>query len=100
MSCCVPTELWRKKALMLSKRGNIETELLLVNYVENLQNPTAQKRILLEAFLNENDQDLFNWLVHPRAERKSNLPDLQQSQPSKYKALINEIQDYYLNSNS
>ena len=92
MSCCVPTELWRKKALMMSKRGNIETELLLINYVENLQNPSAQKRILLESFLNENDQNLFNWLIHP-TDNKGN-----QNIPKHFTPLIKEIRHYYLNS--
>lgn len=97
MSCCVPTELWRKKALMLSKRGNIETELLLVKYIEDLASPTAQKRILLEQFLNENDQNLFNWLIHPD-EAVNGVSDALNEVPTHYKALITEIRDYYLNS--
>lgn len=91
MSCCVPTDLWRKKALVLSKRGNIETELLLTNYVESLSRPTPQKRLLLEAFLNENDQALFNWLL------KGEGSEIEM--PGHYQSLIREIRDNYLNSN-
>lgn len=91
MSCCVPTDLWRKKALVLSKRGNIETELLLTSYVESLSRPTPQKRLLLEAFLNENDQTLFNWLL------KGEGSEIEM--PGHYQSLIREIRDNYLNSN-
>ncbi len=91
MSCCVPTDIWRKKAQMLCKRGNLETELLLNKYIETLQSPTAQKRILLEAFLNESDQNLFNWLLDPEQARQA---------PSKYLGIIAEIRNTYIDKQS
>ncbi len=93
MSCCVPTDLWRKKALTLSKRGNLETELLLISYIENLSRPSVQKRLLLEAFLNENDQSLFDWLIKSDNSQNSDIP-------RHYRPLISEIRDNYLNSNA
>lgn len=93
MGCCVPTDFWRKKAIMLCKRGNIETELLLIRYLEDLDNPTAQKRILLEDFLNQSDQNLFNWLIHANYMENNEIPN-------HFKPLITEIRDNYLNSNN
>lgn len=87
MSCCVPTDIWRKKAQMLCKRGNLETELLLNKYIDTLQSPTAQKRILLEAFLNESDQNLFKWLLDPEQAKQA---------PPEYQSIIAEIRNTYI----
>lgn len=84
---------WRKKALFLAKRGNIESELLIVAYVESLdQMPSTQQSRLLEQFLHENDQNLFCWLMkfNPKA------PHEDVTIPKEYQSLIDEIRANYL----
>lgn len=89
--CC---EIWRKPLLFLCKRGNLETELLLVNYITTLsQRPSPETLQLIEQFLHESDQDLFHWLLKTSAKR-SLVPD---TPPAQYQPLIKEIRANYLN---
>jgi len=84
---------WRKKALFLAKRGNIESELLIVAYIDSIgQMPSAQQTSLIEQFLHENDQNLFCWLMkfNPKAPLES------VTIPSEYQPLIEEIRSNYL----
>lgn len=94
MSCCVPTDIWRDKALL--QLDSLEPELTenLRPYILHLNSPTAQQRILLQAFLDENPQDLKTWLKAPSDGSKT------VQIPPYYQRLISEIMDNYLNSNN
>ena len=84
---------WRKKALFLAKRGNLESELLLVAYIEELDETVSeQETTLLEALLSENDQNLFCWLMkyNPKAPHDEVIP------PAEYQPLIQTIRANYL----
>ncbi|MDX1351814.1 MAG: hypothetical protein R3254_02305 [Thiomicrorhabdus sp.] len=113
---------WQKRALFLCKRGNLETELLLQNYILSLtppslkpsslkpyflvddevsrhsqhtSSPLMQKIKLIDALLLESEQNLFNWLLHTPT--STSAPST--SPPTRYLQLIQEIRDNYLNSN-
>lgn len=97
------------------KRGNLETELLLIAYVENCIEPTSNQAFnkifnkvstqlqqqseqltLFEALLNESDQALFNWLLpHSLETEKQAVSAI----PAQYRTLIADIRYNYLNSN-
>lgn len=81
------------------KRGNLETELLLVAYLERVIEPSFHQPSELikqfEALLNESDQSLFNWLL-PHSVATENQSD--SMVPAQYRTLITDIRDNYLNS--
>ncbi|MBN2865666.1 MAG: succinate dehydrogenase assembly factor 2 [Thiotrichales bacterium] len=89
------------------KRGNLETELLLIAYIEKLVTQPAERQTCFENLLNESDQALFNWLL-PHTEQQTEVrtkinTDSQQRQsisnvPEQYRTLIADIRDNYLNS--
>ncbi len=86
-------EAKRRKLLFLCKRGNLESELLLIAFIETLDLKTSpEKNRLLESLLDENDQNLLCWLLkhNPQA------PTEKVSIPSEYQALIEEIRLNYL----
>lgn len=87
---------WQKKTLFLCKRGNIETELLLQDYIQSLtpSAPSAQKN-LIDALLNESEQNLFHWLL---GTQNSTIKPVEPV-PDQYLSLISEIRHNYLNSN-
>ena len=97
MSCCVPTDIWREKAysaLAASELKEAEVIQMIHLYIESLERPPAQKRVLLEDFLAEPDSNLRKWL-------EQSSSDLgKQSIPHHYKPLVAEIKDNYLNSNN
>lgn len=85
------------------KRGNLETELLLVAYIEKLADQPAEQIRCFENLLTESDQDLFYWLLP----QSMATQDLQQKPtknkannrvPAQYQNLIADIRDNYLNS--
>lgn len=99
-------EAQRRKMLFLSKRGNLESELLLVAFIEhldlspltesNLPDPnTAQEHknslfktlTLLHCLLAESDQALLSWLLK--------TPQKSTDVPQKYRALIQTIRLNY-----
>lgn len=80
------------------KRGNLETELLLIAYVEKCIKPIfdqSEKTVLFEALLNESDQALFNWLLPHSPETKNQAMSVI---PVQYRTLIADIRNNYLNS--
>ncbi|GKT12412.1 MAG: antitoxin CptB [Thiomicrorhabdus sp.] len=84
---------WRKKALFLAKRGNLESELLLVAYIDSLDQTISTEQIeIFEALLSENDQNLFCWLMefNPKAPNDSVTP------PAEYLSLVKIIRTNYL----
>ncbi len=84
---------WRKKTLFLAKRGNLETELLLTNYIHQLdEHLSKEKANLIRKLLNENDQNLFCWLMafDPKRPHATVLP------PTEYQSLIHKIRTNYL----
>ncbi|VAW47792.1 hypothetical protein MNBD_GAMMA04-1536 [hydrothermal vent metagenome] len=85
-------ENWRRKSLFLAKRGNLESELLLAKYLETLEEISVEKSKIFRAFLSENDQNLFRWLMtfDPKMPREAVRP------PDKYTQLIQEIRENYL----
>ncbi|HIE39916.1 MAG TPA: succinate dehydrogenase assembly factor 2 [Thiomicrorhabdus sp.] len=94
-------EIWRKKSLFLAKRGNLESELLLADYINKLPNRiSSQNAALFREFLEENDQNLFCWLMtfDPRvtANTAQNIPLSSTPPPDKYSTLVKEIRANYL----
>ncbi len=92
---------WRKKSLFLAKRGNLESELLLADYINKLPNNiSSQDAALFRELLEENDQNLFCWLMtfDPRvtANTAQNTPLNSTLPPDKYSALVKEIRANYL----
>ena len=83
---------WRRKSLFLAKRGNLESELLLAKYLDDLTEINIEKAQLFRALLNENDQNLFRWLMtfDPKMPHEAVKP------PDKYLALLQEIRENYL----
>ena len=84
------------------KRGNLETELLLIAYVEKCIKPIfdqqplpSEKIALFEALLNESDQALFNWLLPHSLETENQANS---AIPAQYRTLISDIRNNYLNS--
>ncbi|BBP46042.1 hypothetical protein THMIRHAS_14150 [Thiosulfatimonas sediminis] len=88
-----PFDIWRKRTLFACKRGNIETELLLLAFIQQLNPITNDQQRLIDAFLNENEQDLFHWLIKPI--KSPRLAHHSQA-PQNYHGLISEIQQVYL----
>jgi antitoxin CptB len=86
-------EAWRRKLLFLCKRGNLESELLLIAFVETLNlQISAEKNYLFETLLGENDQNLLCWLLKHNPQAPSEKPEI----PCEYQALIEEIRLNYL----
>ncbi len=86
-------EARRRKLLFLCKRGNLESELLLIAFVETLDlQISPEKNQIFEALLDESDQNLLCWLLkhNPQA------PTEKVGIPSEYQALIEEIRLNYL----
>ncbi|MBO1924026.1 succinate dehydrogenase assembly factor 2 [Thiomicrorhabdus sp. 6S3-12] len=86
-------ELWKKQMRFAAKRGNLETELLLVNFINQLQSYPQEDRQRLQQLLAQNDQDLFCWLLqtseHPN-------PACDDSIPVHFRSLIQQIKTVYL----
>lgn len=86
-------KIWQKRMLFACKRGNLECELLLNHFINQLDSAPASQRLLIEQFLQETEQALFHWLLKP-----INKP--QQAHhtalPAHYRKLISEIQQVYL----
>lgn len=66
------TEIEYKKLLWHSRRGMLELDLLLLPFArETLQDLDEEQLSLYRALLQEQDQDLFAWLIereaHPHA---------------------------------
>lgn len=74
------------KAIRLNcRRGNAESELLLVAYLDHLAEIQDEKELnVLSQLVAENDQDLFQWLMTPV------------TAPEPYQALIERIRQIYL----
>ncbi len=88
---------WRKKSLFLAKRGNLESELLLVKYLQTLPGKiTTQKANLFRELLSENDQNLLNWLIHTESSNPLYSTPPPPKIPHKYFSLIKEIRINYL----
>ena len=86
-------ENWRKKSLFLAKRGNLESELLLVKHLDTLKEGISKEYAqLFRELLDENDQNLFRWLMtfDPKA------PHEVVQSPDKYLSLLQEIRANYL----
>ncbi|GEM_PF-4342491 len=85
-------ENWRRKSLFLAKRGNLESELLLAKYLDDLKEITTEKAALFRMLLDENDQNLFRWLMtfDPKMPHEAIRP------PDKYLTLLQEIRENYL----
>lgn len=90
-------ENWCKKTLFLAKRGNLESELLLVDYINKLPYAISNKNaVLFREFLAENDQNLFCWLMRFDPKATSNVPSHSTLPPPKYLSLVKEIRANYL----
>ncbi len=94
-------EVWKKQALFLCKRGNLETELLLKNYInsikislpiDNNNKNIKQKTQLIDQLFLESEQNLFHWLLNSQPSSTNPVLDV----PEHYLQLITEIRDNYL----
>ncbi len=78
----LPRELWLKRLTYRSwHRGCKETDLVLGNYCsQKLETMDSGALALFEAFLDEDDADIWNWLTEktpcPKAEYSGLLDDL------------------------
>lgn len=78
-------ELELKTLRMNCRRGNAEAEILLMPYTYAPQvQEDEQERELFAKFLQENDQNLFIWLMNP------------DTADEPYHSLIQRIRAYYL----
>ncbi|MEA3405941.1 MAG: succinate dehydrogenase assembly factor 2 [Pseudomonadota bacterium] len=87
-------QAWLNRTLFQCKRGNLETELLLVAYAPTLLLASDQQQGLFQELLNESDKHLFYWLLpdsQPQTEACSGVP-------VEYQTLIADIRNNYLNS--
>lgn len=79
-------QAWLNKLRLAARRGNLETELLLNAFIDKqLTSCTESSRF--EAFsqlLEQDDQTLFDWLMHPDA------------CPADYQPLVLKIRQTYL----
>ncbi len=89
-------QAWLNRLAFQCKRGNLETELLLAAYLPQLEQQPIEQQQLFEQLLQESDQSLFYWLL-PQQLAASPKPG-NQLIPDKYRRLIAEIRDNYLNS--
>ena len=85
------------------KRGNLETELLLVAYIEKLVDKSAEQVRCFENLLTESDQDLFYWLLKKSIATQNSQQNTSKNQayggvPEQYQNLIADIRNNYLNS--
>jgi antitoxin CptB len=71
------TEIEYKKLAWHSRRGMRELDLLLLPFVESvLPGLAAERQNLYERLLEEEDQDLFSWLVLREPARDAALQSL------------------------
>jgi len=89
-------QAWLNRIRFQCKRGNLETELLLIAYVEKMLCLPSDQKILFENLLNESDQFLFYWLL-PHTLQNTESQHIH-SIPQQYQPLIADIRDNYLNS--
>lgn len=81
----LPPELWRKRLSYRSwHRGCKETDLVLGRYCDRtLDSMNAAQMALFEALLDEDDADIWNWLIEktpcPKAEYAPLLAELRHS---------------------
>ncbi|MBN2647231.1 MAG: succinate dehydrogenase assembly factor 2 [Thiotrichales bacterium] len=83
---------WQKRIRFALRRGNLETELLLVKFIEQTPPLDASERRIFETLLDCSEQDLFHWLLQPSEEvqAKPSAP------PPHFAELIQRIQTLYL----
>ncbi|MEA1989220.1 MAG: succinate dehydrogenase assembly factor 2 [Pseudomonadota bacterium] len=87
-------KVWQKHASFLCKRGNLETELLLQNYIHSLKPSLPNEKIeLINNLLQESEQNLFHWLLLTKSSNNKAVSPV----PNGYVELISEIRDNYLN---
>lgn len=85
-------QAWLNRTLFQCKRGNLETELLLVAYAPKLLTASKQQQTLFLKLLNESDQDLFYWLLPNSLAQRPSCSWI----PEEYQTLIMDIRDNYL----
>jgi len=89
-------QAWLNRTLFQCKRGNLETELLLVAYVPKLLTASKIQQDCFLNLLNESDQTLFYWLLPDSLPAPQN--GAYQAVPAEYQTLIADIRNNYLNS--
>ncbi|QKI89084.1 succinate dehydrogenase assembly factor 2 [Thiomicrorhabdus xiamenensis] len=86
-------EIWKKQMRFAAKRGNLETELLLVKFINQLQFYPQEDRQHLQQLLAQSDQDLFCWLLQASEHVD---PACDDSIPAQFRSLIQQIKTVYL----
>ena len=80
----------KSRLIWASRRGMLELDILLSNFVANeFDNLNTDQQRQYQQFLEEEDQDLFDWLLQKRC------PDNPQHQ-----SIIQLIRQYQIQSNS
>jgi succinate dehydrogenase flavin-adding protein (antitoxin of CptAB toxin-antitoxin module) len=81
-------QAWLNPLRWQARRGSLETETLLIPFIDSLALTTHKPPFLatLNQLLKQNDDDLGRWLLHP------------QQAPTPYQPLIEAIRKNYLNS--
>lgn len=89
----LPFNDWLRKMHFLCKRGNLESELLLIAYLDKLDDAiTVEQQENLESLLQENDQNLMCWLMKFDPKHPNDSVVI----PDEYLSLIDDIRTSYL----
>lgn len=79
-------QAWLNPIRLAARRGNLEAELLLNAYIDKVLSQQDNPALLTEftRLLDQDDQTLFDWLMHPT------------SCPAEFQPLITHIRQTYL----
>ena len=83
-----PYQAWLKQMQWQARRGNLETDVLLQAFIQQLAQQTEEPLLIpqLSGLLAQEDDVLLAWLMQPECA------------PIDYQALIRRIRKNYLNS--
>lgn len=79
-------QAWLNPIRLAARRGNLEAELLLNAYIDKVLSQQYKPELIHEftQLLEQDDQTLFDWLMHPNA------------CPPRFQSLITHIRQTYL----
>lgn len=79
-------QAWLNPIRLAARRGNLEAELLLNAYIDKVLSQQDKPELISQftQLLEQDDQTLFDWLMHP------------DSTPHRFQPLITDIRKTYL----
>ena len=79
-------QAWLSPIRLAARRGNLEAELLLDAYIDKVLRQQNNPELISQfsQLLEQDDQTLFDWLMHP------------DSSPPRFQPLITDIRKTYL----